>query len=90
MTKKTIVKSKSVNRKGGSHSMVSGPAAGAVIGAALGGIAGVALSNEKTRKQVGKIASSVGEIAADVMDMPTGSASGSGKNAKGTSRSSKK
>lgn len=65
MTKNTLSEK---GKKGGmSTAMVAG-ATGAAIGAGIGGIAGAALSNEKTRQVVADVVTNLGEYASDSMD----------------------
>jgi TctA family transporter len=65
-TKKT---SDSITKgKKGGLSTVAPVAAGAVVGAALGGATVAALTNEKTRKTITEVASNLGEYANDAME----------------------
>lgn len=65
-TRKQSTKTADKGEKGG-LSTVAVSAAGAVVGAALGGAAAAALTNEKTRKTLGAVAERVGEYTTDAV-----------------------
>lgn len=64
---KKDLKKNSVGKKGGSSAMMTG-AAGAVIGAAVGGVAGVALSDQRTRKKIGELAQEAKKLASETLE----------------------
>jgi hypothetical protein len=61
-------KSKQVGKKGGKSSIMAAGAAGAVVGAAIGGVTAAALADSQTRKKVGAVAADVTEFATEVIE----------------------